>query len=268
MKLNHSFSLSFALATLAACSSSNIPIGRDQGDAGVGHESGGVQCGTTTCPTGDLCCPSADETCSPTCMSVTTCPVFGRPCEALDAGHDAKAGDSGSKLQWYLTCGDPVCGEPSDAAVVDAGTCPDVGTSCDALGQTCGVSNPKVNCGATLLCADHNPAVECAMSSRKFKNDIEYLGDRELQGLHDEALRMRLATYNYKGQFADPNPKHLGFIIEDDPQSLAVDRGHDRIDIYGYLSMVLATMQVQEQEIQKLEQQLGAAQGNACTSHP
>jgi hypothetical protein len=81
--------------------------------------------------------------------------------------------------------------------------------------------------------------------------------------MHDEVLRVRLATYNYKGQYADPNPKHLGFIVEDNPQSLAVDRGHDRVDLYGYLSMVVAAMQVQEKEIAALKQELAETRKGA-----
>ena len=55
-------------------------------------------------------------------------------------------------------------------------------------------------------------------------------------------MATKLATYNYRREIADPSVPHLGFIIEDMPESLAVDRGHDRVDMYGYLSMVLATV--------------------------
>jgi hypothetical protein len=76
---------------------------------------------------------------------------------------------------------------------------------------------------------------------------------------------MHLATYNYKTTVDDPNPKHLGFIIEDNPpQSPAVDWSHDRVDLYGYLSMVVATMQVQEKEIAELRRELARAQQGVC----
>jgi hypothetical protein len=97
----------------------------------------------------------------------------------------------------------------------------------------------------------------CPISSRNFKDGIEYVGGDGLQELHDEALRIRLATYNYKGQYEDPNPKHLGFIIEDaPPESPAVEWSRDRVDMYGYLSMVVATMQIQEKEIEALRREL------------
>jgi hypothetical protein len=105
----------------------------------------------------------------------------------------------------------------------------------------------------------------CPVSSRRFKDGIEYVGGEGLQELHDEALGIRLATYNYKGQYADPNPKHLGFIIEDmPPESPAVEWSRDRVDMYGYLSMVVATMQVQEREIEALRRDLAESRLQVC----
>jgi hypothetical protein len=78
---------------------------------------------------------------------------------------------------------------------------------------------------------------------------------------------MKLATYNYKAKVADPHLKHLGFIIEDQPESVAVDQTHHRVDLYGYVSMMVAAMQVQEKEIAELRQELGVAQRKgACSS--
>jgi hypothetical protein len=170
---------------------------------------------------------------------------------------------SASRLKWYLSCGDPVCRAPElDAGVTDTdgGGCPALGSPCPAMGETCGARNSAVACGSIEVCTNVNPrSGPCPISSRKFKDDVEYLDEAQLQQLHDETLRMHLATYNYKGQFADPNPKHLGFIIEDNPQSLAVERGRDQVDLYGYVSMVVATMQVQEKEIANLKRELDEA---------
>jgi hypothetical protein len=120
------------------------------------------------------------------------------------------------------------------------------------------------------MCSDHDPRTNpggCPISSRKYKDDIQYVDGAGLQQLHDETLGIRLATYNYKAQIADPNPKHLGFIIEDrPPQSSAVDWSHERVDLYGYLSMVVATMQVQEREIAELRQELEHAREGVCVA--
>jgi hypothetical protein len=124
-----------------------------------------------------------------------------------------------------------------------------------------------VRCGAIEECSATDPAVACPVSSRKFKSGIEYVDESGLNELHDETLAIRLATYNYRPQVADPSAKHLGFIIEDAPvRSPAVDSSHDRVDIYGYLSMVVATTQVQEREIAELRRQLELAQHGICAA--
>jgi hypothetical protein len=114
----------------------------------------------------------------------------------------------------------------------------------------------------TLVCATQDPKGGpggCPVSSRNYKDDIEYVDGARLQQLHDEALGIRLATYKYKPQVEDPGPTHLGFIIEDNLQTPAVDPAHNRVDMYGYVSMVVAGMQVQEKEIAQLRRDLEAA---------
>jgi hypothetical protein len=122
----------------------------------------------------------------------------------------------------------------------------------------CGTSG-LYTCPVGEVCSNQ-PMTACPVSSRKYKDAIEYVDGSGLQELHDETIGMRLATYSYKAQYADPNQKHLGFIIEDNPpHSPAVDWSHDSVDIYGYLSMVVATMQVQEKEIAELRRELDRA---------
>jgi len=50
----------------------------------------------------------------------------------------------------------------------------------------------------------------------------------------------------------------LGFIIEDSPTVPAVDRDGDLVDLYGYTSMLLATTQSQQQQIEALKKQIEA----------
>jgi hypothetical protein len=103
------------------------------------------------------------------------------------------------------------------------------------------------------------------VSSRKYKSDIEYVDDPGLAALHDETLAIRLATYRYEPQVADPGATHVGFIIEDAPaQSPAVDGRREHVDVYGYLSMVVATEQVQEREIAELRRQLALTKQGIC----
>jgi hypothetical protein len=166
-------------------------------------------------------------------------------------------------LRWYVTCADPVCQVPDPDAGTTPVACPEVGTACSQRGQTGG--DGSQSCGAVLICQDYDPTLGgCPISSAKFKTDIGYLRDADLERLRNELLGVRLATYRYKPAFTeDPNARHLGFIIEDNPQSPAVDPLHDRVDLYGYVSMVVATMQVQDKELQTLREEVKALR-NAC----
>lgn len=207
------------------------------------------------------------------CASSTTC---GQGCDPVVSGR-CGGGDSGPQLQWYTSCGYPVCGGGSlDGGPVsfdggdftDSGAaCPTEGTPCSAAGDTCGTASQS-NCGVVMVCAASDPKTAmggCPVSTRKYKDGIAYVGSSELQQLHDETMGIRLATYRYKPQVADPGPTHFGFIIEDNLQTPAVDPMHDRVDMYGYVSMVVAAMQVQEKEIAELRQQVEDARRDAAS---
>jgi hypothetical protein len=208
-------------------------------------------------------CNGSDVSIDPSCYSGLPSGYQSKP--VLHEGACTDASASGST--WYWTCGDPVCQAPEgDAGLTDdAGApCPPVASSCATQGETCGTRSVSSHCGAIEICADQNPAVNCPVSSRRFKDDIEYVDDGRLAKLHDEAMRIRLATYNYKPEVADPKPRHLGFVIEDLAPSPAVDPGLAHVDMYGYVSMVLAAMQVQEKEIAELRQELERARAGVC----
>jgi hypothetical protein len=64
---------------------------------------------------------------------------------------------------------------------------------------------------------------------------------------------MPLASYRYKS--AEDN-EQLGFIIDDIEPSAAVSG--DRVNMYGYLSMAVAAIQVQQGQIHRLEAELQA----------
>jgi hypothetical protein len=70
-----------------------------------------------------------------------------------------------------------------------------------------------------------------------------------------ETLSLRLATYEYKSA---PNAgrRHLDFIIEDSPNIPAVDRDGDIVDLYSYTSMLVATTQAQQKQIELLRNQV------------
>lgn len=237
--------------TLAHCSSTP-PAGGDAGEdgasssSGAGSSSGGASSGA------------------------------GSSGASSSGASSSGSSSGGGALTWYYTCGYPSCPVSSggDASVVtgltdDAGApCPAVGTACTSDGATCGTSTGSFHCGAVETCAASDPTMTkygCPISSRQHKDGITYVSDDELQTLHDETLRFQLATYNYKPDVADPAARHLGFLIEDTPPaSPAVGWSRQRVDLYGYLSMVVATMQVQEKEITELRRELAAERGGSC----
>jgi hypothetical protein len=112
-------------------------------------------------------------------------------------------------------------------------------------------------CGAMLQCSDHSLTNMCPKSQRAAKKDIRYVTSEDLQRLADEVEKIRLTTYTYN----DPSlgaDQHLGFIIDDNPKSPAVYPNGQRVDLYGYTSMAVATLQVQQQQLKAQQNQLDA----------
>jgi len=66
---------------------------------------------------------------------------------------------------------------------------------------------------------------------------------------------MKLATWRYKH---DPAKQRMGFMIDDNEDSVAVDAKRDLVDLYGYTSMAVATIQVQAQQIESLKRDVAA----------
>lgn len=98
-------------------------------------------------------------------------------------------------------------------------------------------------------------ANNCPISSRRAKRDIVYLDDLDVAGLTDAVLRTRLATYEY----TDPalaGPRRLGFIIEDQARSFAVEPERSQVDLYGFTSMLAAAVQHQSRQIAALREEL------------
>ena len=96
------------------------------------------------------------------------------------------------------------------------------------------------------------------ISKRAFKTDIEYVSSDERADLARETLAIPLATYRYKTERQD-DKRHLGFIIDDQPQtSPAVAGDQTHVDQYGYTSMLLATVQEQQKQIDALRKEVDA----------
>lgn len=185
--------------------------------------------------------------------------TYGNACSALMAGAQvAAAGEcSSAKLQYYLTCGAPVCGGWTDKGIPLCTKAQQVGGACSKDGEVC---DPKDACNALLKCTSSDPKQQpggCPISKAKYKSDIRYVQADEAAALAERLLATRLATYRYTAQ-GPQGARHLGFIIDDDPRSPAVDAQRDMVDLYGYLSMAVATLQQQQAEIRALKAEVKA----------
>ena len=137
-------------------------------------------------------------------------------------------------------------------------TPPNFGEACGVEGVECAYFD--FECGVPDRVCTHGiwtpgQTIGCPQSSRRAKKDIRYLSDENLDALAAQTLRLRLATYEYRSA-PYAGRRHLGFIIEDSPTVPAVDRDGDMVDLYGYTSMLLATTQTQQKQIESLQKQV------------
>lgn len=172
-------------------------------------------------------------------------------------GAGGGSGGGAAELRWYLTCGDPVCGGHRPRPEVAPCTDESEGAPCVALGATC---DPVNDCNAHLLCTTDDPTQQpggCPKSRARYKHDIRYLPDAELERVRDELVATPLATWRYNHE-GERGREHLGFIIDDNPASPAVASDGDHVDLYGYTSMAVAAIQMQQKQIADLERELAA----------
>ena len=236
-----------------------------------GTPTGGCQAGNPkACVNGEFCavpmgvctgegkCAKKPEACIALYKPVCGCDgkTYGNSCGAAGMGANVAAdGECVTPVntQWYLTCGGPVCMPAKPPEGVQPCTDQKVGNPCGKAGSMC---DPKSPCGEMMVCADSDPKAQgCPKSRRALKTEISYLAPTQTRALSDQLLQTKLATYRYKEAGAT-SPRHLGFIIDDAPDSPAVDSRRDMVDLYGYLSMSVAALQEQDKRIQALEQEL------------
>lgn len=178
-------------------------------------------------------------------------------------------------LQWYTTCGDPVCGGYDGPwAGVPACAEDSVGAPCATAEATCDFMS---DCNARLVCAAEDPVLEggCPISRARFKQDIAYADPSALQRYYKDLLELRLATYRYRGR--SDGRTQLGVILEDGEAELWADPANDRVDLYGYNSLAIAGVQVQAGELAELRAELATLRqelaelrerGDRCASPP
>lgn len=183
---------------------------------------------------------------------------------APDSGGKDASGDAGCAQYLTDTC-DGGC--PADSVCVTHTVGPGTVGGCFPTSQ-CGGGQSVCECigacacpGPNNSCEQGNGGARCTggpVSRREFKTDIAYVDEEQRASLASEALSTRLAEYRYK---AEPvgHKRHLGFIIDDlPPSSPAVQGDRTHVDLYGYTSMLLATVQEQQKQIDELKKQVAA----------
>jgi hypothetical protein len=116
----------------------------------------------------------------------------------------------------------------------------------------CGTDGARVCKGKVWTAAMGSP---CPISSRRAKREISYLSPEQAAAIARRTLKVKLATYLYRDP-AQGRGRQLGFILEDVGQSYAGDPGEGRVNLYGYTSMLLVTVQAQQRAIDGLRREL------------
>jgi len=84
-----------------------------------------------------------------------------------------------------------------------------------------------------------------------YKRDIQQLDGDAVRRIYDELRAIQLTTYQYKSDPAT-SPRRLGFIIDDTKTPYPINPDGTSVDLYGYMSMAVAAIQVQSHEIEAL----------------
>jgi hypothetical protein len=164
------------------------------------------------------------------------------------------APDGGAGLEWWTACGPPVC-MPGTSQFAPC-------TSSQVRGERCTTQNERCrvgadDCSGVLECSDVNPIVgACPISKREFKRDIRYLNDSDTSQLLDELIHLKLTRYVYKQD--QQAREQLGFIIDDGVPDTLLSCEGDRVNLYSYTSLAVASLQAQQKEIARLERELDA----------
>jgi hypothetical protein len=219
-----------ALAYACGGSTTDIDGGADSGsDSTTGNDSGGSDAATdagadvsTDAGGCDACSDYVTTDCDAGCPANTVCVTRNQGVQVVSGCYPL-----------------PACACSGKSACECIGSC-----VCSGPGSTCQAGNNGITCTGG------------AISRREFKTDITYVDDAERASLASQALETRLAEYRYKTE-PDGHKRHLGFIIDDMPNaSPAVQADRTHVDLYGYTSMLLATVQEQQRQIDDLKQQV------------
>jgi hypothetical protein len=223
-----------------------------------------IACGGTTSDIDGGADATADSTTSDAALDAS-----GKDGSATDASADVSEVDAAECVSPDTACTTPCapgtyCLKASGPQEHDLG-CTPIPAACNGTATCDCMKSCFCNAGIDQ-CVAGTDYLECnngAVSRREFKKDIDYVNEEEREDLARQALAVPLARYRYKTE-PESQERHLGFIIDDQPTSspaVASDRTH--VDLYGYTSMLLATVQEQQKQIDALRAQVDELHGAA-----
>jgi hypothetical protein len=170
------------------------------------------------------------------------CPYGGLLCECTNCTA-FPVGGCFATPSWQCDATPPAAGCPASS--------PRLGDGCAQEGLDCeyGCNSPDGAVRCTNGVWQIGSYEMCPISARRFKRDIAYVTPADADALAAQVRATRLATYEYTIP-AMAGRRRLGFILEDQPHSFAADPEHSQVDLYGYVSMLVATVQSQDRTIQ------------------
>lgn len=197
-----------------------------------------------------------------------TCPASIDDARGQACDTDGAVCSYGDLACYCTTCprGAPVCGIDTTWDCDFPNTAPGCPEAMPRLGDVCDEEELKCTyqCGSggARTCSGgiwtSSDGGGCPVSTRSVKKDIRYLTEAQRAQIAQTLLSFKLALYTYDHPTL-PTDQKLGFIIEDRPaDSLAVENSGVMVDLYGYASMLLATVQQQQQTMERMEAEMGA----------
>ncbi len=100
---------------------------------------------------------------------------------------------------------------------------------------------------------DPHASFFCPESTASAKQNIHYLTHSDKNKVAREILDLKLANYEYRPGYPDSGEPFLGFIIEDTPNASFVLKKQRRVNLYSYISALVAAIQLQQDRIEMLE---------------
>jgi hypothetical protein len=190
-----------------------------------------------------MCPASRDAAAGQSCTPVDAyCDYSGLLCHCTNCVKYPVAGCSGP-LKW--DCQAPIA-EPQCPTAP-----PRIGDACTTPDATCTYACDNGRQCTNGAWQPWTPPNGCPRSSAQVKRDIHYLDAAERQALSERVLKTPLASYRYT-EMGSTSPKRLGFIIEDNLGRYSVAPDERHVDLYGYVSELLATVQVQQAQLEAL----------------